>query len=974
MKKNVMPVLICLLVIGLFASPVFSQTYTSKLDYYNNVLVPLRGLKPLPSGDLELYKPGGFLDRKRSVLDVGNIIVRISNGATLGYDRWGKCWEYPANSGFTYRWCMAPLMGGIINGNKSVASGTRGAARWSEEEFQPLAGYDAGYEDATNNIGIATSDVPESWSASWPTGPGEPTIGDKGFPGVSWLTGNEGNIVATREMFFAVTENDPEYGNRPNPLNIRIDIWALQWDDFINQDFIIFRMKVTNIGTTPIQDFYIGMHDDPDTPEQGSQEWTDDYAAFIQQGADVDAYTDKEDSLLWNFSYLWDGNDRVEGFMASNVPWVGLKVLETPENPNNPGQELGLTTLDVFPYSLAPATELEEYTQLEGAFHVFSPTDTAGVMGPVNIDPDPDDWTQTPNTYGPDITYVFASGPFQFNPGDNLTFALASVHAPSKASLLLNAMRCQTLWNASLLASEAPPQPIVRAIAEDRKVSLYWGNESETGHYQDGHINDKQTGNNAFQGYKVYKSLDRGLNWGTPITDINGSLMGYIPLAQYDLIDGINGESTTRRFFQLGKDTGLRHYYVDQNVSNGFEYWYAVNAYDSDDGAVPPLENSIKTDAKRSDTDNTVAVIPQRQPSGTTMSAAAIDHTSGASDLDAFDMKVLDAFSVTGKTYTVQFTGDPGATSFSILDGSTPVTDEVTGQPVQDFAYYDAELDNAPIFDGIRIEIVDVEPGEKEITGTSEYFNDFDNGYEMWEYDVWQVVYHDFEIEFTPETYLAVSLWGILGYGEPDIQVPFKVTDLTTGEQLTPIFYDRGSYNMVWDWEGADRLIIQQGADYASYTSQADFGGNYDGQVVQFEVYGTGPAVGDKITIVNNKVITTADVYTISTTKNTESTVTAGDLADIQAVPNPFIVSSRFETGAYGFQKLLEFHQLPAECTIRIYNIAGDFIRELVHNGGSVESWDLQNYNGQEVAFGTYLFHVKAPGVGEHIGKFAVIK
>ena len=38
------------------------------------------------------------------------------------------------------------------------------------------------------------------------------------------------------------------------------------------------------------------------------------------------------------------------------------------------------------------------------------------------------------------------------------------------------------------------------------------------------------------------------------------------------------------------------------------------------------------------------------------------------------------------------------------------------------------------------------------------------------------------------------------------------------------------------------------------------------------------------------------------------------------------------------------------------------------------EPWDLVSRDGMNVAYGVYLFHVDAPGVGESIGRFALIK
>ncbi|MBE9511776.1 MAG: T9SS type A sorting domain-containing protein [Bacteroidetes bacterium] len=103
--------------------------------------------------------------------------------------------------------------------------------------------------------------------------------------------------------------------------------------------------------------------------------------------------------------------------------------------------------------------------------------------------------------------------------------------------------------------------------------------------------------------------------------------------------------------------------------------------------------------------------------------------------------------------------------------------------------------------------------------------------------------------------------------------------------------------------------------------------------------------------------------------------LTENDLSKITTVPNPFVVSSRFEVGAYGLEKTIQFHFLPPKCTIRIFNISGDLIQTIEHtNETSIDTWNLQSYNGQEVAFGVYFYHVDAQGIGEHIGKMAIIK
>jgi hypothetical protein len=35
--------------------------------------------------------------------------------------------------------------------------------------------------------------------------------------------------------------------------------------------------------------------------------------------------------------------------------------------------------------------------------------------------------------------------------------------------------------------------------------------------------------------------------------------------------------------------------------------------------------------------------------------------------------------------------------------------------------------------------------------------------------------------------------------------------------------------------------------------------------------------------------------------------------------------------------------------------------------------WDLKSLDNLEVAFGLYIYHVDAPGIGKKVGKFAIV-
>ncbi len=105
------------------------------------------------------------------------------------------------------------------------------------------------------------------------------------------------------------------------------------------------------------------------------------------------------------------------------------------------------------------------------------------------------------------------------------------------------------------------------------------------------------------------------------------------------------------------------------------------------------------------------------------------------------------------------------------------------------------------------------------------------------------------------------------------------------------------------------------------------------------------------------------------------------ELDDIAVVPNPYVVTASWEPQHF-FQsgrgtRKIDFINLPRKCIIRIFTIRGYLVDTIEHDSdmfdGS-ESWDVLNKDGSEIAYGVYIFHVDAPGVGQKIGKFAIIK
>lgn len=119
------------------------------------------------------------------------------------------------------------------------------------------------------------------------------------------------------------------------------------------------------------------------------------------------------------------------------------------------------------------------------------------------------------------------------------------------------------------------------------------------------------------------------------------------------------------------------------------------------------------------------------------------------------------------------------------------------------------------------------------------------------------------------------------------------------------------------------------------------------------------------------------------------------------AYPNPYYAGSSWE-GKSSFQeqsRKLYFANLPANCEITVFTVAGDFLDQITHNAqydgsdirwnqtfgaenaeqnvysGGEHAWDLLTENTQIISRGLYIFTVKDLDTGKlYKGKFAVVK
>ncbi len=192
---------------------------------------------------------------------------------------------------------------------------------------------------------------------------------------------------------------------------------------------------------------------------------------------------------------------------------------------------------------------------------------------------------------------------------------------------------------------------------------------------------------------------------------------------------------------------------------------------------------------------------------------------------------------------------------------------------------------------------------------------------------------------------------------------------------------------MQWTFVGQDQLIHEIGgmpSSGAVFTVDNAYG-NWSGDKSQFTQEPDPPWSGDKWVI-----------RVSPTTMNPDD----ADLSKIRVVPNPYLASSFLDFSPVN--RRIEFVNLPANCTIRIYSLGGNLVNVLNHigasrqgwgnytdwdrlslgepekyegfdNHGGTEPWNLRNRYGQTVASGLYFYHVTDERGEDYTGKFYII-
>ncbi len=203
-----------------------------------------------------------------------------------------------------------------------------------------------------------------------------------------------------------------------------------------------------------------------------------------------------------------------------------------------------------------------------------------------------------------------------------------------------------------------------------------------------------------------------------------------------------------------------------------------------------------------------------------------------------------------------------------------------------------------------------------------------------------------------------------------NVPIPFEVINLTKANQRIDVFTPDINRNDAWD---VDEVII--------------FVETIDGAVtatweVRFVDATNTPGEGDVFYLRTRKPFTADDAFAFRTVAaTTEAALTAQELDDIYVVPNPYVATTVFEprnpiARTERGERRLYFANVPQQCTIRIYSLAGELVDTIHHNSTLDDGkafWNLRTKDNMTLAYGLYIYHVDSPE-GSFIGKFAVIK
>jgi hypothetical protein len=537
---------------------------------------------------------------------------------------------------------------------------------------------------------VATSNLPDTWPPQgWPAPkPSDYSPAPEWLPGDAW---DKWKIVGDVEIYTEFDDNGADRNVWSKTLGITGRKRAI---GYAALNAIIFQIELTNNSPYDLTNCWLGSAADLSGPVLGG-------------GSDAYPEWDASRDLLYVVGHDFDpvtGTHHRNNTSQTDAGWFGQLYLQTPggdwkttgdppvlADPSGPANVVNRVALMEFNDS-ADANDEQLYGAMSGILSYFGEdtekarqiwkTDQSGTGQPVYIQTGANFTSYDPNYVNSCDPFSYVSwGPFTFNSGDRVDIIMAGVSGLTKQEMEATAdLAIQTYQN-KMAASGPPKTP--QAFVAAGTVTGYHGEEYDRNIHDypisytpsgmatitwDGSLSaavpDAFLKVHDFQGFRVYRSMDRGHSWGESVVDETGKRVGWVPIAQYDLDDGIKGRDPLG-YMSLGDDTGLEFSYTDTGLLDGMEYWYAVTAYDyipADSlgtfDPMPSLESAIGNNPA---SPSVVGVVPGSRPNGyvpgtVDLTGEDIPMVSGGPNDGSVTYALIDDAMLPSTTYTVTMT------------------------------------------------------------------------------------------------------------------------------------------------------------------------------------------------------------------------------------------------------------------------------------------------------------------------------
>jgi len=523
--------------------------------------------------------------------DVGNIALTVTNFGTYGhaFSFWPEqpgC-EYPIGSGIEHLYEGGFWVGAYVS-NNAEGGGTAGPFVTTATMDNTLIGQLGGGKEFTNENG---SFVKERSSL----------IDSKFFN--PYAVSHQDLVMDYADTSMVYSNGEPITGHTPLGIAIRQETYA--WNFPFADFFVIMNYWIKNTSDKYLDKIYVGL-------------WTDNVirntiitpygtGGFFTRGGNG-----FNDSL--NIAYEFD----VDGDVGFTNSYMGVQYLgadQRTEEVTFCSWQYGNTTNPNF---FAPRNDIQRYTKMLGIF---------GGQNSWEDGIDPNDLKQPSNRS------ILISGGLSNSlaPGDsmNVTFAIvcAKKYGSDLASLDSEVQKTNLYSNASWAIRAyngedrngngildegedynndglitryilpAPPQsPSVKVIPESNKATIYWDNRAEASV-------DPISGKKDFEGYRVYRT-----NVGFALAAAQDVIGSFIKMAEFDSLGNNYGYDTGFDIIKLDEpvtfpddEKEYTYKFEIDNLLNGWQYVFAVTAFDSGDkeNNLGSLESSMLASSNR---------------------------------------------------------------------------------------------------------------------------------------------------------------------------------------------------------------------------------------------------------------------------------------------------------------------------------------------------------------------------------------